>query len=492
MAATDYSDAPLSERIKANPRPAAIWTGVFAALIALELGALAGFVMAMPYDVITEPLLGALPSLISGPLGGVLGAIADAGAAVNGLPTLLDRSLIPNQGYQMPDGSWESTFLGLSAAYAWALRLVFVYAYAFLVLYWVWRGYLVFREHYRYASWTPTDDMIDRLRGHSWGTFGLVIVFVFIIMAIFAPTISPTTANANIENPYSHQIEYYDEASGSVQTVTAGAANIASKSQGDRQNFGIGSYDRYDRFHPFGTLVSGKDLFTFMAYGARVSLFIGLVAIGIAGSIAVSLALMSAYYKGVFDLATVLVSDSFQAMPQLLVLIMLSVVLGDTWISEIYSGAFVLALIFGAWGWTGLWRAVRGPAFQTVENEWVDAAESFGERADVMMRKHVAPYILGYLLIYASMSMGGYMIATAGLGYIGIGVQPPTPEWGRAVADGQNYIISASWHISVLPGLAITTVVVGFNALGDGIRDAIDPQSEGGSTDEVAATGGGA
>ncbi|MEE6210659.1 ABC transporter permease [Salarchaeum sp. III] len=492
MAATDYSDQPLADRITANPRPAVLWAAVFVALIAVELGAIAGFAMAIPYDVVTEPLLGALPSVVSGPLGGVLGVVADIGTAVNGLPTLLDRGLVPNQGYQMPDGSWESTFLGLSPAFAWALRLTLVYAYAFLVLYWVWRGYLVFREHYRYASWTPTDDMIDRLRGHSWGTFGLVIVFAFIVMAIFAPTISPTTANANIENPYGHEIQYYDEASSSVQTVTAGTANIASKSSGDSQNFGIGSYDKYDRFHPFGTLISGKDLFTFMAYGARVSLFIGLVAIGIAGSIAVSLALMSAYYKGVFDLATVLVSDSFQSMPQLLVLIMLSVALGDTWIAEIYSGAFVLALIFGAWGWTGLWRAVRGPAFQTVENEWVDAAESFGERADVLMRKHVAPYIVGYLLIYASMSMGGYMIATAGLSYIGIGVQPPTPEWGRAVSVGQNYIISDSWHISVLPGLAITTVVVGFNALGDGIRDAIDPQSEGAGADEVGATGGGA
>jgi len=488
---SQYSDLPLVERVKNNPRPAAVWTGVFLALIALEFGAVMSTMMAIPFHVALDPLLGALPNAISAPLNGFFQFVAGIGRALAELPTLLDRTLIPNQGYSTPSG-WEGTFLGLAPAYAWAIRVFVVYAYAFVVFYWLYRGYLVFRENYRYADWTPTDDMIDRFRGHTWGRFGLVVVFLFVMLALFAPTVSPTTAGANIDNPYGHTVQYYDADSGTVQNVTVGAANLQSKSVGDRQNFGIGSYDKYNRFHPFGTLTSGKDLFTFMAYGARVSLFIGVLAILISGSIALTLAMTSAYYKGILDLATVLVSDSFQAMPQLLVLIMLAVTLDGTWVDEIYSGALLLALIFGAWGWTGLWRAIRGPALQTVENEWVDAAESFGERADVLMRKHVAPYVIGYLLVYGSMNIGGYMLATAGLSYIGIGISAPTPEWGRAVNLGQQFIISDSWHISILPGLAITLVVIGFNAFGDGIRDAIDPQSEGAGAEEVGATGGGA
>lgn len=471
----DLDDEPLLDRIRANPTPAARWAVVFALLLAVEFGALANFVMSWPWATFV------------GWLGGVGHLVASVGNALADLPTLLSRTWLDNQGYRTPDGAWHGTFMGLAPAVVWGLRVVLVYAYAGLLLGWCWRGYLVFREHYRYAGWTPTDDAVDRMRGHSWGQFGLAVVVAFVVLAVFAPTLGPTTVDRNISNPYSHQIEYYDNG---VQTVSVGVANLQSASRGAGQNVGIGAYDDYGRFHPFGTLPSGKDLFTFMAAGARISLFIGLLATLISGIVALALALLSAYYKGVFDLVTVLVSDSVQAMPRLLVLIMLGVVLSGTWISKIYSGGLLLALIFGFWGWPGLWRAVRGPAFQTVENEWVDAARSFGEGVPTLVRKHVAPFVVGYLLIYASMGIGGIMIGTAGLSYLGLGIHAPTPEWGRAISIGQQYIISPSWHISVLPGLAITVVVVGFNALGDGIRDAIDPRSEGGSSEEAAAVGG--
>jgi peptide/nickel transport system permease protein len=151
-------------------------------------------------------------------------------------------------------------------------------------------------------------------------------------------------------------------------------------------------------------------------------------------------------------------------------------------------------LIFAATSWPFLWRAVRGPAFQIAEQEWIDAARSFGQAPHKTMQKHMAPYILGYLLVYGSLSLGGIIIATAALSFLGLGIQPPTPEWGRAVNLGRSYIATISWHISTIPGILVVIVVTGFNAFGDGIRDAIDPQSEGGSeaADEgVAAAGGG-
>ncbi|MFB6174272.1 MAG: ABC transporter permease [Halobacteriales archaeon] len=482
-------DVPLADRLRRNPRPAALWLLGLAALIALEFGAFFEFVMSLAWDVPVSWLTGALPA---GPVTAVAAALAAAGNALADVPTLLTRSIFENQGYYVPGTGWRSTFLDLSPATVWSLRVTLVYAYAFGFLWWLWRGYLTFRRHYRVADWTPTDDIIDRLSRHRWGQFGLVVVVAFLVLATFAPALSPATFQENIRNPYGSQVEYYDEETDSVETVTGGSANLDSKSVGARSNVGIWSYDIYGRFHPVGTLTTGKDLMTFLAYGARVSLFIGLLASAIAGGIALLLALLTAYYKGLADLATVVTSDAFAAMPQLLVLIMLSTVLAETWIAKIYSGAFLLAVLFGIWGWMYLWRAVRGPAFQVVENEWVDAAESFGERPTVLVRKHVAPYVIGYLLIYLSMSLGGYIIGAAGLSYLGLGVLPPTPEWGRAVAQGQSFIATRSWHISIIPGVAITIIVLGFNALGDGIRDAIDPQSEGGEAVEAAAGGTGA
>ncbi|WP_137284094.1 ABC transporter permease [Halorussus salinisoli] len=457
----EHEDASLATRVKENPGPALGWLAGALVLFALEAGAVVHF----------------LTGLVGSPIE---------------LPTLLTRDLIANNGYQTPDGVWKETFMNLAPAYAWALRVVLIYAYAFVWMVWLWRGYLVFREHYRYADWTPRDDMVDRLRGHRWGQFGAVIVFAFVVMAMFAPALGPTTVDRTISNPYSHHIEYYND-DGQLENITVGAANLGSRSQGtpDR-NVGPMTYDEYGRWHPFGTLPTGKDMFTFMAAGARISLFIGLVSIGVSSFIAAAFALLTAYYKGLVDLAVVIVGDSIMSLPRLLFVMLLSVVLSGTWLAEIYSGGFLLAVIFAGTGWPFLWRSVRGPAMQVAEQEWIDAAKSFGQRPHVTMRKHMAPYILGYLLVYASMSLGGIIIAVAGLSFLGLGINPPTPEWGRAVNIGQSYVTTSSWHISFIPGVLIVLVVTAFNALGDGIRDAIDPQSNSGEGDaEVAAASGG-
>ncbi|WP_336035889.1 ABC transporter permease [Halobacterium yunchengense] len=496
MATEDSKSDSIVVRIRRNPGPAARWGAVMAVLLAVEFGALWGGIMALPWDTPINAIAGVLPGAIGGAIKGFTGAFADVGRWLADLPTLLDRELVPNQGYNHPERGWVGTFMGLEPAYAWLIRVGLVYVYAFFFAYWTWRGYFMFRRHYRYADWTPADDMLDRFRGHNWGKFGLVLVLLLVTMAVFAPTVSPTTAEKNLKDPSGNYVEYWDEDLGEVGNVSVTNANLFSASKGTTQNVGIWEYDNYDRFHPVGTMSqasNGKDLFTFMAYGARVSIFIGVFASVIAGGIALSLALLTAYYRGLVDLVAVLTSDAFQAMPQLLVLIMLVTVLADHWLSSIYSGGFLIALLFGIWGWMGLWRAVRGPAFQIVQNEWVMASQGFGERPWNIVRKHVAPYVIGYLLIYLSMSVGGYMIGAASLSYLGLGVEAPTPEMGRAIARGQSLITTQSWHISVVPGLAITLLVLGFNALGDGIRDAIDPKTSGDdAAGETAAAGGGA
>ncbi len=491
MSAVDYpvddDEQPLRERIAETPGPAVRVAAVALALFAVEFGALANLVMSLPWEAVGSALPGFLQS--------IAGAIAGVGDALANLPTLLSRSVIDNSGYQLPSGEWVGTTLGLSPAVAWLLRVALIYAYAFAWLAVGWWGYLVYRDNYRYADWAPVDDMVDRFRNHSWGLLGFAVIFGFVVLAMFAPAMGPTTVEANIADPYLHTVEYYDAESDSVQEIYVGEANGEAQSTGQGgDNVGPLSYDQFDRFHPFGTLPSGKDLFTFMAAGARVSLFIGVVSLLIAGGIAVVFALATAYYKGLVDLGVVIASDSIQALPQLLFIMLASFVLSGTWLAELYNGGVVLALLFGLTGWPGLWRAVRGPALQVSEREWIDAAKSFGQRPSVTMRKHMLPYVVGYLLIYASLTLGGVIIGVAGLSFLGLGINAPTPEWGRAVSAGQPYVATPSWHISMIPGIVVVIVVTGFNALGDGIRDAIDPQSgvSTGQQDESAAAGGGA
>lgn len=496
----DSEEVPLHQRIRDNPRPALVWAAGLGVLFLLEAGAALQALTEMALTIVdafpgSDPGRNALTGLVS---------------LVEQIPTLLSRDVVPNQGYDVDgvdrvveagsdqnyqyDGPWEGTFLGLSPKHAWLLRVALIYAYAFVFVYWAFRGYFVFRKHYRYADWTPRDDVVNRLRRHRWGQFGFVIVFMFLTMALFAPALGPTTVQQNIKQPYQHEITYFDQDAGEVDTITVGAANLAAASNGQgSRNTGIWQYDQHSRFHPFGTLPTpGKDLFTFMAAGARISLFIGLTAIIISGLLAVAFGLLTAYYKGLVDLAVVVAGDSIMTIPQLLLLILVSYVFATHWISNIYNGGLLLALVFGFTGWPFLWRAIRGPAFQVSEQEWVDAARSYGQRSTATMRKHMLPYILGYLLIYGSMTIGGIIIATSALAFLGLGITAPTPEWGRAISMGQGYVATQSWHISFIPGILIVLVVTAFNAMGDGIRDAIDPQAQGSEAgSEVAAAGGG-
>ncbi|ELY44393.1 ABC transporter permease [Natronorubrum sulfidifaciens] len=412
---------------------------------------------------------------------------------LSSIPTITSRELIPNQGYRTPDGSWEGTFLGLSPAVAWGIRTFLVYAYALAVIVWAWKGYTIFREHYRQADWTPRDDTVRRLRTHYWGLLGLVVVILFIVTALWAPAVSPSPAEQNIYSPYEYEIDYVGD-DGELEAITVGRANLDSQSNG-QQTIGPLSYDEYDRWAPLGTTPSGQNLLTHLAYGAQTSLMIGLLAIGLGGMIAVTLSLVTAYYKGLADTLTIIASDTIISIPAFLLVMMLSVIFneGDHILAEPLDGAVLLGLIFAFVYWPGMWRAIRGPSLQVAEQEWVDAAKSYGQTPANTMRKHMAPYIAGYIMIYGSLLLGGVIIFTAALSFLGLGINAPTPEWGRLINDGQPYVSTSSWHVATIPGLMIVLVVTAFNALGDGLRDALDPEADTGGSDDTgaAAAGGG-
>ncbi|WP_442908213.1 ABC transporter permease [Halobacterium sp. KA-6] len=501
----DRESDGLWSRVMTNPTPAARWAAVATVLLLLEFGAFAGGLLTI-LDAIVMGATALLDVVVGIFAPGLAQSIVDVQLAAStfiegvrhaaeSLPTLLSRDVIPNQGYQTQSGAWEGTFLGLSPAAAWALRLSLVLVYSLFAFYWLYKGWQLFRTHYRKADWTPRDDMVARLQTHSWGKFGIIVLVLFLTMSLFGSTMAPSTVDQNITSSYSHEIQYFSEESGQVETVTVGQANFNSKSKGaGDQNVGVMSYDQYDRFHPFGTLTNGRDLFTYMMGGAQITLMVAGIAIGLASLIAALLALVASYYTGVVDLSILTLADGVVSIPQLLLLILVSVVFQNHWLSSVLNGGLLLALIFGLTTWPFLWRSLRGPALQVAEEEWVDAAKSFGQRPTTTMRKHMLPYVLGYLLIYASMSVGGIIIGMASLSFLGngLGITPPTPAWGRAISLGQPYVSTQSWHISLIPGVMIVILVTGANALGDGIRDAIDPESEGDSEEEAAAAGGGA
>ncbi|MFB6185769.1 MAG: ABC transporter permease, partial [Halobacteriaceae archaeon] len=318
----------------------------------------------------------------------VIGFAQGVATTTKKVPTLLSRNVIPNDGYWngqewVGTVSWVDpilrpiieafggTYAGLSPAISWGLRVLLVYGYAFAILAWIVLGYRLYRRHYRTADWTPRDDMIDRFASHRWGISGFIVVFLFLVMAVFAPVLGPTTVQQNMVNTYdpANEFRYWDAEANEVKTTLPGPANSDSQSIGDTPRVPPLSYDDYGRFHPFGTTTKGQDLFTFIAAGSRISLMIGLVSVGLSAVIATALALVSAYYKGRVDLGFVLLSDAVMSMPQLLLLIMLSTILANTWIGGIYSGGMVLALIFAFTGWTYMWRSLRGPALQVSERE---------------------------------------------------------------------------------------------------------------------------
>lgn len=445
-------------------------------------GAVLGGVIAA---VIAVALWSGAVDAVGGWLQAALGQVAE-------LPTLTSHETIPNRGHRTGDGTWTGTFLGLSPAVAWGLRVLVVYGYVTAWLGWAWLGYLWYRRHYRRLEWTPRDNVVRRLRSHRWGQFGMVITVLFLTLALFAPSLSPTTAAQNLYEPFSHSIQYYDAATESVESIIVGNANLQSQSEGiPSSNVGPFTYDQFGRFHPFGTLTNGKDLFTFLAYGAQVSLVIGLMSVGLSALFATVFSLLSAYYRGLVDLVLVVTGDTIMGVPRLLMVILLTVVLSNTWLAGLYNGGILLGLILALTGWPYLWRSFRGPSLQIAEEEWVDAARNYGQSATGIMRLHMLPYLVGYLIIYSSMVLGGVILAVAGLSFLGFGITAPTPEWGRAVNLGREFVASPSWHISLIPGVMVTLVVMGFNALGDALRDAVDPRTDAGTASETEARGGG-
>ena len=219
--------------------------------------------------------------------------------------------------------------------------------------------------------------------------------------------------------------------------------------------------------HLLGLDELGRDVFSRLLHGARVSVGVGLTVVLLAGAFGTLLGSLSGYVGGRTDALLMRLSDVFLSFPGILLAIALVAVLGPA----LRHVVFALVAI----GWVSYARLVRGQVLQVRELEFVTAARAVGTGGATILFKHILPNVLPTLLVQASLGMAGAILAEAGLSFLGLGIQPPTPSWGAMINAGRGHLLDAP-HLALFPGLAILCGVLGFNLLGDGLRDALDPR----------------
>jgi|TARA_B100000929_G_scaffold243331_1_gene201019 peptide/nickel transport system permease protein len=217
-----------------------------------------------------------------------------------------------------------------------------------------------------------------------------------------------------------------------------------------------------------GSDVLGRDVLTRLLYGARVSLLVGIAAIGIGGTIGIVAGLLSGYFGGWVDDLIMRLGDIQLAFPFILLAIMFLVVLG--------SGIWNLILVLGVGQWVTYARIVRADTLSLREKEFVEAARALGDSNASIIFRTILPNILAPLTVIASFNVASVILSEAALSFLGLGVPPSVPTWGSMLAESRDTLVANKWWLAVFPGVAIVLTVLSFNILGDWLRDFLDPR----------------
>lgn len=215
-----------------------------------------------------------------------------------------------------------------------------------------------------------------------------------------------------------------------------------------------------------GTDHVGRDVLSRIMHGARISILVGIGAVLVSGTIGTLIGLIAGFHRGVLGEVLMRIADVKMAIPMILFAI--------AWIAFFGPGLVSVVVVIGVWGWVPYARYARGMVLTLSEAPFVQASVAMGASNGAIMFRHLAPNLIGPVIVMATLQLGEAVLLESVLSFLGVGVQAPTPTWGSMVADGRNYIDSAWWTV-VFPGLAITLFVLGANFLGDALRDALDP-----------------
>jgi ABC-type dipeptide/oligopeptide/nickel transport system permease subunit len=275
----------------------------------------------------------------------------------------------------------------------------------------------------------PQGELLKRLRQDRFFQIGVLFVTVVVLAAVLAPWLSP-------RNPITGDLK--------------GAYLIEPGS----------------RFL-LGTDTQGRDVLSRVLYGARLSLTVGLISQSVSVTVGVLLGLLAGYYGRWVDALVMRLADITLAFPTLLLLIAVA--------AAVRPSLFVVFVVIGLVGWAGMARLVRSQVLVLRRAEFVLAARALGARDRRVLLRHLLPNVRTQVIIAATLGIAGAIMAEAALSFVGLGAQPPTPSWGAMVADGRDLLRVAPW-ISFAPGLAIGIAVLGFNLVGDGLREAYDPK----------------
>jgi peptide/nickel transport system permease protein len=271
-------------------------------------------------------------------------------------------------------------------------------------------------------------DVWRRFRRAPGGVAGAVVIAAIVGLAVFAPLIAP-------HDPL-------------VQNVALGARPPSGG-------------------HPFGTDKLGRDLFARIVYGARISLRIGFVAVGLAITAGTLIGMVAGYAGRRIDAVLMGAMDVMLAFPSIILAIGITTILGPSIVNLMIAVGIVAVPVYA--------RLARSSVLAVKETEYVEAARALGARTPAILARHVLPNILAPLLVQATLGIATAELEAAGLSYLGLGARPPMPEWGAMLNDARDYWLAAPWAL-IFPGISITVLVLGFNLLGDGLRDALDPK----------------